>query len=490
MIIQPTQLESTYTALRTRFAEERVFLEVIDSILELDHGESLRIRKRAKHKAKGYMIEGERLWKIGDGSDRARARLECVTKEETVRLAWEEHCNNGHFHQDNIKAKLLDKITSPKMDQSITKVILDCGKCKGFGTTHLHSLLEPITRRHPFELMAADTLSMPKGKGGFVKLGLWMDVYAQRVWVTKLKTSATGKSSRRSYSDICNLFTPPEALMTDGGPEFNNEELRAECIKRGTKLQICPAYSPWVNGLLEGTNSILLNRLKRMCAPNLGEDDYAVMDIPVNWPDHLEAAVRCINNRILPNLKYSPNELLLGLVVNTKPTPLSEILAEPTAEEVETQMAYVDHQRFDGYAQIVNHAQRRKAAFDKQVMSHPPREVTFRAGDLVQVYRSDLDFTFKTDRKLLPKFSAPRRVVSRNLNSYQLETLEGLPIGGRFSSRRLRLFVPRKGTELEEVQAAIEKEWREREDKENEVMSIEEERSTGTGDEVEEGLSS
>ena len=106
---------------------------MIDSILELDHGESLRVRKRVKHKAKGYMIEGEKLWKIGDGSDRARARLECVTKEETVRLAGEEHRNNGHFHRDNIKAKLLDRFTSPKMDQSVTRAILDCGKCKGFG---------------------------------------------------------------------------------------------------------------------------------------------------------------------------------------------------------------------------------------------------------------------------------------------------------------------------------------------------------------------
>jgi hypothetical protein len=37
----------------------------------------------------------------------------------------------------------------------------------------------------------------------------------------------------------------------------------------------------------------------------------------------------------------------------------------------------------------------------------------------------------------------------------------------RFSSRHLRLFVPRKGTELETVQAAIEKEWRDREDVED-----------------------
>ena len=159
----------------------------------------------------------------------------------------------------------------------------------------------------------------------------------------------------------------------------------------------------------------------------------------------------------------------MGLVVNTKPTNPGDALVEPTEQEVELQMAYVDNQRFDGYAQIVDHAYSRKTAFDKHILERHPREVVFRAGDLVQVYRSDLDYTFKTERKLLPKFSAPRRVVKRNKNSYQLETLEGLPIAGKFSSRRLRLFVARKGTELEGVQTAIEKEWREREDMEDRV---------------------
>jgi hypothetical protein len=92
----------------------------------------------------------------------------------------------------------------------------------------------------------------------------------------------------------------------------------------------------------------------------------------------------------------------------------------------------------------------------------------------VQVYRSDLDFTFTTERKILPKFSAPRRVVSRNVNSYQLETLEGFPVAGKFSSRRLRLFVPRRGTELDGVQSAIEKEWREREETDDRVGCTEE----------------
>lgn len=208
-----------------------------------------------------------------------------------------------------------------------------------------------------------------------------------------------------------------------------------------------------------------------MCAPDLGEDAYEEMNVPSNWPDHLEDAVRCLNNRILPNLKYSPNELLLGLVVNTKPTLTENVLDAPTAEEVETQMAYVNQQRFDGYAQIANNALCRKAIFDTQVLAHSPREVVFRAGDLVQVYHCDLDFTFATERKMLPKFSAPRQVINRNLNSYQLETLEGFPIAGRFSSRRLHLFVPRQGTELDSVQSAIEKEWREREEMDDRVGS-------------------
>ena len=122
-------------------------------------------------------------------------------------------------------------------------------------------------------------------------------------------------------------------------------------------------------------------------------------------------------------------------------------------------MAYMDQHWFDGYLQIVNYAQRRKTAFDKRVLAHPPQEVTFKAGDLVQVYCSDLDITILSDRKLPPNFSAPHRVVNRNQNSYQLEMLEGFPIAGKFSSRRLCRFIPRQGMELDRTQAAIEGEW-------------------------------
>ena len=158
-------------ALRARFVEEKVFVEVIDALLELDHGMSLQEKRRARHRAEGYLVEDGRLWRLGDANSiRARLRVECVTRAEAREMAWKVHRDGGHFHHDNIKAQLLDHIYSPGLDRSITQAIVSCGKCKGFGTAHLNSLLEPITRCHPFELLVSDTLTMPTGKGGLKKI--------------------------------------------------------------------------------------------------------------------------------------------------------------------------------------------------------------------------------------------------------------------------------------------------------------------------------
>ncbi|THU79221.1 hypothetical protein K435DRAFT_557629, partial [Dendrothele bispora CBS 962.96] len=81
--------------------------------------------------------------------------------------------------------------------------------------------------------------------------------------------------------------------------------------------------------------------------------------------------------------------------------------------DVDIQMAYAEQQRLDGYDAIVRHAVKRKQVFDKRVLKRHPGEVMFKKGQLVQIYRSDLDYTFRTERKLIPKWSPPRRVVER-----------------------------------------------------------------------------
>ena len=121
---------------------------------------------------------------------------------------------------------------------------------------------------------------------------------------------------------------------------------------------------------------------------------------------------------------------------------------EPSPTEVDMHMAYVEQQNLDGYAQMVLHANRRKATFDKHVLKTHPKEVIFKLGDLVQVHRLDLTFTHSNDRKLTPRWSPPFRIALCIRNAYKLQTLNGSQAKGEYSARRLQHFYPRDGTQL------------------------------------------
>ena len=214
-----------------------------------------------------------------------------------------------------------------------------------------------------------------------------------------------------------------------------------------------------INGLVEGTNKILLYVLARLCAPEVGEDGWQVMnwvDLPKTWPDHFDEAIQILNWRILPALKFSPKELLLSLIVNTTPTPLEVSSSMPNPQDFDTHMAYAAQQRLDRYSEAVRHAMDRKTRFDRRVLDSKEGEVTFEKGHLVQVYRNDLANSISSERKLTPMWSEPRRVVERLLNSYTLESLDGHPLDGEYHARRLREFRPREGTELASQQKEVE----------------------------------
>lgn len=250
---------------------------------------------------------------------------------------------------------------------------------------------------------------------------------------------------------ICYDFAPPETFMSDGGSHFKNKEVKETCDEWGTKHHVVAAYSPWVNGLVEGTNRLLLYVLARLCAPEVGEDGWQNMvwkDLPKTWPDHFDKAILILNWRILPALKFAPKELLLGMVVNTADTPLEASTSILSPENVDRHMTYAAQQRLDGYAEAVRHAIRRKATFDKKVRKSTVGEVTFTKGQLVQVFDNGLAMTLRTERKLQAMWLGPHRVSERILNSYRLEALDGTPLDGMYNARRLRVFIPREGTEL------------------------------------------
>ena len=113
--------------LRDRFKDEPIFLEVINALLNLDHGKNVRLHKRARHRATEYMIEGDKLWRIAGGHQtRARTKIECVTRVEAIALAQKEHTEGGHWGRDAIKKALMDQIWAPSLDNSIITGISQC----------------------------------------------------------------------------------------------------------------------------------------------------------------------------------------------------------------------------------------------------------------------------------------------------------------------------------------------------------------------------
>jgi Integrase core domain len=174
---------------------------------------------------------------------------------------------------DAVKVALMDHITSPDLDLLIIKAIQACVQCKNFGPTHLNALLQPITHRHPFKLLVGDYLSMPPGKGGYHTIALYLDTFSQHMWAFKYKMAGTAKTIVNALSTITKAFITPETLMTDGSTYFDNNMVWEFCNVNQCKHHITPVYSPWVNGLVEGMNKILLYVMKWLCAPELREDN-------------------------------------------------------------------------------------------------------------------------------------------------------------------------------------------------------------------------
>ncbi|OBZ76748.1 Retrovirus-related Pol polyprotein from transposon opus [Grifola frondosa] len=388
-------VEDDSATLLERFKDEPLFLEVIHALTDTPTDADPAKARRAQHHASQYTIDNGKLWRTHSKTSVCTwPRVECITQAEAIRMAEQEHQTGGHWGRNSIKTVLLDRIYSPRLDQSITIGMQHCAHCKNFGTPHLDSLLNPITRRHPFKLLVGDYLSMPQGTGGYHTIGLFLDTFSQHMWAFKFKTAGSSKTTKDCLG---NIF---------------RKEVRKFCETWGMKTHVVSAYSPWINGLVKGSNKLLLHVLQWLCAPELGEDDAANGGweaLPKSWPTHLDNAIHALNHRILPALQFSPKELLLGTVINTKKTPLPDATQPLTETDVATQLAYVAQQRLDGYDAAVKHAIRRATIFNKRVLKRHPGEVIFVPGDLVQVYRNDLAFTVSTARKLTPKWS-PRCV--------------------------------------------------------------------------------
>ncbi|KAE9401301.1 hypothetical protein BT96DRAFT_752471, partial [Gymnopus androsaceus JB14] len=113
-----------WQGLMNRFEKEPVFQEAIAALHVLEMPGDEKQKSCAQHRAGMYMIEDNKLWKVGGNKGiREHARVECVTKAEAVELARIQHAEGGHWGRDVVKLALMDRVCSPKLDESVLTAI-------------------------------------------------------------------------------------------------------------------------------------------------------------------------------------------------------------------------------------------------------------------------------------------------------------------------------------------------------------------------------
>ena len=158
--------------------------------------------------------------------------------------------------------------------------------------------------------------------------------------------------------------------------------------------------------------------------------------IPRNWPDFFEELVVNVNDRILPGTKFTPREILFSLCFAPIHTPLEIPPFQPEDAELMNRMDLVEIMRMENLAHHITDSEHRRAQSNDSTTP-----IEFEVGDLVQVYDPTLDMTHKADRKIVPRWSGPRLVVSKGINSYKLARLNGTILERNFHANHLHGFV-------------------------------------------------
>src|SRR6266481_7167733 len=217
-----------FADIHEQFADDPWLSEVVNALTNQDMPD-IWTRRRARHHALNFTIDGGKLWRIRTKAKDWVARVECVPAVKGFELAMRTHADNGHFGWDHTWLKLHDQWFWPGMDQDSKEAVAECSRCKIFGPQLINLLLRPIRCQEPFDLLSTDYLSLPKGKGGAKTVLLITDTFSNFVWAYTLKSAGTGKTTLVGLHDLCLQYHKPDALMTDGGSHFRNEEVNTYC---------------------------------------------------------------------------------------------------------------------------------------------------------------------------------------------------------------------------------------------------------------------
>ena len=217
--------------------------------------------------------------------------------EDRRDLIWREHLP-AHWGADKIFWSLKRKGLSVPLNQ-IRKIIMGCKVYARFRRVWPRGPLG----QPPFSLEPGHTVYMDfigpvtAGRGGVRYIFSIVDSCTRMGGAWKFK--ATGSQNViTGLQRWTSRYGPISRIVSDNAAYFTSDELKRWCEQKGIEQLFIAPHRHESVGLVERFQQTLVDRLRKM-----------VLDQGGSWGDHLEDAVRLINQTVNRVTGFSPQEL-------------------------------------------------------------------------------------------------------------------------------------------------------------------------------------
>lgn len=280
-----------------------------------------------------------------------------------------------------------------------------------------------------FVLLGMDTVAMPPGLNKQCSVSTIIDYTSNYAWAFPSAVPEGGKIIK-CVKVWCSRFGYPQWIIVDNGSYFVGGDFPPWAAKHGISLLPTSSMHPQANGKVENFNHQITMLIARRLISR---------DLPVaRWPEVVDDACFDYNCHIAQTTGVSPFTTVFGQVprlpTHNANQPLPDYSVDELRELRDSSSPVVRLIRETALANLAEHRQAAGAA----VPRIPPR--TYGIGDWVWCYKSELDSTYSTLRKVIERWDGPLRVTTTYPGgTYLLVTEQGLPYRNGRSVSHTRL---------------------------------------------------
>ena len=347
-----------------------------------------------------------------------------------LQLITELH-NEGHIGRDRTLHLVATSYFWPTLHRDVERFVERCVICqtsKGQASNAGLYLPLPVPTQPWTDINMDFVMGLPRTQRGFDSIFVVVDRFSKMVhFIPCKRTTDAVQVATLFFREIYRLHGLPLSIVSDRDSRFLGHFWRSLWKLLDTSLDMSSAYHPQTDGQTEVVNRSLGNLLRSLVGDSIR-----------TWDSKLPQAEFAHNHALNRSSKYSPFQIIYGMVPRSPPALLNlpdRVRLHGGAEEFVEQLVETHTQAHDNLQTSVA---KYKAAADTH-----RRRLLFEVGDLVWAVLTRDRMPAHAYNKLKAKKIGPLEVLERiNDNAYRLRLPSDITTSDVFNIKYLSRYLP------------------------------------------------